>query len=67
MYVLDIGSETTYAMRAISDAFVLVYSGSTPSNRAVLCTAEANFNLGMIMSRAYVDDFFPLLAKDEVT
>ena len=66
MWIIIMGPETTYAMRNISDAFILVYSGSTPMDRISYCSNGINNNLGYPVSRAYIDEFFPLLAKAEV-
>lgn len=67
-WALDIGSETTYAMRNIAAQFYEGYVGVNPfANRPGYCQLEANANLGFVLSRAYIDDFFPDGAKEEVS
>ena len=68
MYTFEIGSiQTTYAMRNITYDFLAVYAGTTAlRDRWLYCTDLVNVNLGFPLSRAYVDDFFPDGAKEEV-
>ena len=69
MYTFDIGgTQTTYAMRNITYDFLTIYAGITgPPERWYYCTELVNIDLGFPLSRAYVDEFFPAGAKEEVS
>jgi len=67
MWVIELGTETTYAMRNISDNFYSIYYGGyEASPRWYTCGRRVNSELGFPMSRAYVDEFFSAEAKSEV-
>ncbi|XP_018016467.1 endothelin-converting enzyme 1 [Hyalella azteca] len=67
MWVLQLGTQTTYAMRKISSDFEEIYFGAKLDQfpRADFCRIEMNQDLGFVLSRAYVDEFFPAGAKEE--
>ena len=67
LYVQDIGQETTYALRNISDEFKLELMGHINHYpRSEYCTSKANLYLGFPTSRAYLEEYFPDNAKHEV-
>ena len=69
MYTFEIGTtQTTYAMRDIANTFLNTYLGGyTEPERWYFCTELINLEFNYPLSRAYVDDYFPAGAKEEVS
>ncbi|XP_076034148.1 neprilysin-1-like isoform X2 [Oratosquilla oratoria] len=66
-WVSDMASETTYAMRNLTDDFYKALVGvSLFDDRTSFCVQQTNIDMGLAVSRDYIDMFFPETARPEV-